>query len=95
MTANEEAKLRAYLHMSKADFEAWYLGRYTTPEGEATYKATLAEAEAFNRGFREGLLAAQATKTKRSKAKSPGLYEPVHGGLVVSTLALLDYNPGR
>ena len=54
MTADEETILKAYLGRTGAiaedDFEEWYRQRHESEEGEAEFKATLAEAKAFAMG---------------------------------------------
>ena len=56
MTAEEETVLKEYLVRTGAisnpdeDFEEWHLRRHEGPEGEAEYKATLAESHAYALG---------------------------------------------
>ena len=54
MTADEETILRAYLGrigaIAEDDFEEWYRQRHESEEGEAEFKAALAEAQAYALG---------------------------------------------
>ena len=54
MTADEERVLRAYLGrigaIAEDDFEEWYGQRHESEEGEAEFKAALAEAQAYALG---------------------------------------------
>ena len=56
MTGEVENRLKEYLLRTGAirnpdeDFEEWHLRRHAGPEGEAEYKATLSEANAYGLG---------------------------------------------
>ena len=55
MTPDEETLLKGYLRLDGDAFEDWlHETRDGTIDGEREYKATLAEARAWGRGFMEG-----------------------------------------
>ena len=61
MTADEETMLKGYLRLDGPGFEDWLRStRDGSDVGELEYKATLAEARAWDRGFQEGAKACAA-----------------------------------
>ena len=64
MTVEEEEKLKTYLvrtdaisaEAEEAEFDAWCQDRYESKEGEAEFKAVLAEAKAYALGCSDVLL---------------------------------------
>ena len=61
MTPDEETLLKGYLRLDGDAFDDWlHETRDGTIDGEREYKATLAEARAWGRGFMEGAKACAA-----------------------------------
>ena len=61
MTNDEATMLKGYLRLDDPAFEDWLRStRDGSDDGELEYKATLAEARAWGRGFKEGAKACAA-----------------------------------